>query len=225
MQCSSHSILQNIKQKKWCNLISWIYTEKSLPRLCKIVTLYPFIYKSEFLVWNLCFLATYPTNVFAESENAKCTFFTMVCLLFLQGEIEEKFVWVSLYFWWLGQSPIKRYDPPYCCFSRFIDSSLPPSSLWLRLLKGNCSVFCNGLYHRMMTSKRSILGRPCSQAFFVVIIQLFNLWLHTFISYSFLCVKAGMERHLIEIWACNLNSLRKYACGILPLFLGLMAGV
>ena len=126
VQCSSHSILQNIKQKKWCNLISWIYTEKSLPRLCKIVTLYPFIYKSEFLVWNLCFLATYPTNVFAESENAKCTFFTMVCLLFLQGEIEEKFVWVSLYFWWLGQSPIKRYDPPYCCFSRFIDSSLPP---------------------------------------------------------------------------------------------------
>ena len=225
MQCSSHSILQNIKQKKWCNLISWIYTEKSLPRLCKIVTLYPFIYKSEFLVWNLCFLATYPTNVFAESENAKCTFFTMVCLLFLQGEIEEKFVWVSLYFWWLGQSPIKRYDPPYCCFSRFIDSSLPPSSLWLRLLKGNCSVFCNGLYHRMMTSKRSILGRPCSQAFFVVIIQLFNLWLHTFISYSFLCVKAGMERHLIEIWACNLNSLWKYACGILPLFSVLMAGV
>ena len=39
------------------------------------------------------FLATYPTNMFAESENAKCTFyFTMVCLLFLQGEIEEKFV-------------------------------------------------------------------------------------------------------------------------------------
>ena len=51
-----HTVFCRISnKKKWCNLISWIYTEKSLPRLCKIVTLYPFIYKSEFLVWNFFF--------------------------------------------------------------------------------------------------------------------------------------------------------------------------